>query len=48
MVTGADIAGLPVGQTAFEVRSTVTISPVTGIYEYVAALTPALTPLTFH
>jgi hypothetical protein len=48
MVTGAEVAGLPVGHTAFEVRSTVTTSPVTGMYEYVAAFTPAFTPLTFH
>jgi len=48
MVTGAEVAGLPVAQIEFEVRSTVTTSPVTGMYEYVAALTPALTPLTFH
>ena len=32
IVTGADVAGLPVAHTALEVRSTVTISPVTGTY----------------
>ena len=30
IVTGADVAGLPVAHTALEVRSTVTTSPVTG------------------
>ena len=32
IVTGADVAGLPVGQTAFDVSTTVTTSPFNGIY----------------
>jgi hypothetical protein len=48
IVTGAEVAGLPLAHTALEVRSTVTTSPVTGTYEYVEAFTPAFTPLTFH
>ena len=30
IVTGAEVAGLPVGQTASEVRATVIISPLAG------------------
>jgi hypothetical protein len=33
IVTGADVAGLPDGQTAFDVSTTVTASAFTGIYE---------------
>ena len=31
MVIGVDVAGLPVAQIAFDVRTTVTISPLTGV-----------------
>ena len=33
IVTGADVAGLPVGQTAFDVSTTVTASVFNGTYE---------------
>ena len=32
IVTGTDVAGLPVGQTAFDVSTTVTTSVFNGIY----------------
>ena len=31
--TGVEVAGLPVAQVAFDVRTAVTISPLTGTYE---------------
>ena len=33
MLTALLVAGLPVGQIAFDVRMQVTISPLTGVYE---------------
>ena len=48
MVKVFEVAGLPVAQFAFEVKTQVTISLFTGVYEYVLLFDPALTPLTFH
>jgi hypothetical protein len=45
---GADVAGLPEAQLAFEVTLQVTISPFEGVYENVGRLEPKLTPLTCH
>ena len=43
-----EIAGLPVGQIALEVRIQYTRSPDAGLYVYVDEFVPALTLLTFH
>jgi hypothetical protein len=48
IVTPAEVAGLPVAHVAFEVRTQVMTSPLTGIKLYVELLVPALMPLTFH
>ncbi len=42
------VAGLPVGQVAFEVRIQVITSPLFGIYEYIGLFVPTITLLTFH
>ena len=43
-----EVAGVPVGQIAFDVRIHDIRSPDTGIYEYVKLLVPTMTPFTFH
>ena len=49
MVTPADVAGLPVAHVALEVKTHVTISPVTKAeLEYVVELIPTLAPFNFH
>jgi hypothetical protein len=48
MVTGLDVAGLPLTQAAFDVNLHVTISPFTGIKVKVELFPPVLRPLTFH
>ena len=48
MVTGAEVAGLPVEQIASEVSSHVITSLFAGRYIYTGLPVPALVPLTFH
>ena len=48
IVTVFDVAGLPVAQGAFEVNIQVMASLLTGAYEKVALLVPALIPFTCH
>src|ERR1035437_5526035 len=48
IVTGAEVAGLPVGHTALEVRATVITSPLTGTYEYVALFVPTANAPLYH
>ncbi len=48
IVTVFEVAGLPVGQVAFEVGIHVTASLFNGIYEYVALLVPTFKPFTCH
>jgi len=43
-----EVAGLPVGQVALEVRIQDTRSPGAGLYEYVDEFVTVLSPLTFH
>ena len=43
-----DVAGLPVGQVAFELMIEVTMSPLTGEYVKEGAFVPASILLTFH
>ena len=47
-VIAFEVAGVPVGQTAFEVSMQVMISPFKGEKAYVGLFVPALMPLTFH
>ena len=49
IVTVFDVAGLPVAQTAFEVKTQVTVFPfVNAAFEYVGELVPTLAPFSFH
>ena len=48
IVTGAEVAGLPVIQLAFEVRAQITISLLVGLYEKDGLLVPLIVPFTFH
>ena len=48
MVTVFDVAGLPVGHVAFDVRTHVTASLFKGVYVYVLLFVPAFTLFTFH
>ena len=48
IVTGLEVAGLPVAQEAFEVSLQVTTSPFTGLYVKTGLLVPYSIPLTFH
>ena len=48
MITTLEVAGLPVGQVAFEVNRQVTASLLAGAYVYVELFVPALIPFTFH
>lgn len=49
ILTGFDVAGLPVAQVAFEVRTQVTTSLLARAVEvYVLLLVPTFEPLTFH
>jgi len=48
MVMMFDVAGLPVTQVAFEVMTTFTWSPSTGIKEYVAEFVPTIVVPTYH
>ena len=48
IVIGFDVAGLPVGHTAFEVIMQVTTSLLTGTYVKTGLLVPELFPFTFH
>ena len=49
MVTVFEVAGFPVGQVAFEVKTQVTIWPLVSVEVVnVDELVPAFTPLTFH
>ena len=49
MVTVLEVAGLPVGQVAFEVRTQVIVLPLAGIKEYVVFVAPGtLVPFSFH
>ena len=49
MVTVFDVAGLPVGQVAFEVRTQVIVLPLAGIKEYDVFVAPGtFVPFSFH
>jgi hypothetical protein len=49
MVTVFEVAGLPVGQVALEVRTQVMAFPLAGIKEYVVFVAPVtFDPLTIH
>jgi hypothetical protein len=48
IVTGAEVAGLPVAQVASEVSTQVTIFPLVGVYVNVLLLVPEFVPFTFH
>ena len=48
IVTVFEVAGLPLGQVAFEVKTQVTASRFNGIYEKVELFVPVFIPLTFH
>ena len=49
MVTVFDVAGLPVGQVTFEVRTQLIVLPLAGIKEYVVFVAPGtLVPFNFH
>ena len=49
IVRAFDVAGLPVAHVSFEVRTQVTISPVTRVaLVYVVLLEPTLAPFSFH
>ena len=48
IVTGVEVAGLPDGQVAFEVRMQVTTSLLTGVYEKPVLFVPVLLPFTCH
>ena len=49
IVIPADVAGFPVAHVALEVKTHVTISPVTkDAFEYVVELIPTFTPFNFH
>jgi hypothetical protein len=48
MVTGFDVAGLPVLHVSLDVRTQVTTSVFAGVYVNVLLLVPELTPSTFH
>ena len=48
IVIAFDVAGLPVGQMAFELRIHVMMSPLTGEYVKERAVAPASILLTFH
>ena len=44
-----DVAGLPVAQTAFEVRTQITVSPFNNdVLAYVESFVPTSNPLTCH
>jgi hypothetical protein len=48
IVTGLDVAGLPVLHGSLDVSTHVTTSPSAGAYVNVLLLVPELTPSTFH
>ena len=48
IVTALEVAGLPVAQDAFDVRTQVIISPLDGIIVNAGLFVPVLIPLTFH
>lgn len=49
MVTGLEVAGLPVAQVAFDVITQVITLPFAKLeLEYVALLVPTLAPFNFH
>jgi hypothetical protein len=49
IVTSLDVAGLPAGQVAFEVRIQVTLSPsARAAFVYVVLFVPTFAPLSFH
>ena len=48
MVIVLDVAGLPVGQVAFEFKMQETRSPFTGVYDIVGTFGQIPPPLTLH